>query len=120
MRPCGPRRLITLPVLGSLGEGADSCHCRAAATVGNYCYPARMGHGALMLCPCVCVRPELLSKSRLTRSADVYSFGMLMWEICTGEVKTLIQSPSCVWLSLSSAVCCVPAVAHTRASLMAG
>lgn len=29
---------------------------------------------------------ELLSHSRLTRSADVYSFGMMMWELFTGEV----------------------------------
>ncbi|EIE22674.1 kinase-like protein [Coccomyxa subellipsoidea C-169] len=30
--------------------------------------------------------PELLSDSRLTRSADIYSFGMLMWELISGEV----------------------------------
>ena len=30
--------------------------------------------------------PELLSNSRLTRSADIYSFGMLMWELSSGQV----------------------------------
>ena len=40
---------------------------------------------------------ELLSNSRLTRSADVYSYGMVMWELITGEVWPLLtpdqQSP---------------------------
>ncbi|BDA45748.1 probable mitogen-activated protein kinase kinase kinase 11 at C-terminar half [Coccomyxa sp. Obi] len=30
--------------------------------------------------------PELLSNSRLMRSADIYSFGMLMWELSSGQV----------------------------------
>ncbi|KAA6425511.1 MAG: kinase [Trebouxia sp. A1-2] len=29
--------------------------------------------------------PELLSQGKMTRAADVYSFGMLMWEIYTGS-----------------------------------
>ena len=36
--------------------------------------------------------PELLSDSRLTRSADIYSFGMLMWELISGEVRTIPPS----------------------------
>jgi len=31
--------------------------------------------------------PELLSNSRLTPSADIYSFGMLMWELTAGEAR---------------------------------
>lgn len=31
--------------------------------------------------------PELLSNSRLTPSADIYSFGILMWELTAGEVR---------------------------------
>ena len=32
--------------------------------------------------------PELLAHSQLTPLADVYSFGMVMWEIYTGQVRT--------------------------------
>ena len=30
--------------------------------------------------------PELLMEGKLTKSADVYAFGVLLWEMYTGEV----------------------------------
>ena len=30
--------------------------------------------------------PELLKEGKLTKAADVYSFAMMMWEICTGTM----------------------------------
>ena len=29
--------------------------------------------------------PELLQEGKLTKAADVYSFAMLMWEVCSGN-----------------------------------
>jgi len=31
--------------------------------------------------------PEMLSQSRLTRAVDVYSFGVLMWHLFTGQAR---------------------------------
>jgi serine/threonine protein kinase len=31
--------------------------------------------------------PEMLSQSRLTRAVDVYSFGILMWHLFTGQAR---------------------------------
>lgn len=33
--------------------------------------------------------PELLSQSQLTPKADVYSFGIVMWELLSGQVGSL-------------------------------
>ena len=30
--------------------------------------------------------PELLMEGKLTKSADVYAFGVLLWELYTGEI----------------------------------
>ena len=30
--------------------------------------------------------PELLMEGKLTKSADVYAFGVLLWEMFTGEI----------------------------------
>lgn len=30
--------------------------------------------------------PELLKEGKLTKAADVYSFAMMMWEICSGTM----------------------------------
>lgn len=29
--------------------------------------------------------PELLTTGRLSKSVDVYAFGVLLWEMCTGR-----------------------------------
>lgn len=44
--------------------------------------------------------PELLAHSQLTPQADVYSFGMVMWEIYTSQVRQRILSPSDIILFL--------------------
>ena len=41
--------------------------------------------------------PEMLSKSRLTRAVDVYSFGILMWHLFTCQVSS--QAPARLPLS---------------------
>lgn len=43
--------------------------------------------------------PEVLSGKRCTEKADIYSFGVVLWEVCTGEAPTRgdmrpLQSPS--------------------------
>lgn len=39
--------------------------------------------------------PELLAQSQLTPKADVYSFGIVMWELLSGQVSLLhpLSSP---------------------------
>ena len=45
--------------------------------------------------------PELLAQSQLTPKADVYSFGIVMWELLSGQVSlsytsfTLLHSSEC-------------------------
>lgn len=44
--------------------------------------------------------PELLAHSQLTPQADVYSFGMVMWEIYTGQVRQpccMLPGACCSW-----------------------
>jgi len=36
--------------------------------------------------------PELLAQSQLTTKADVYSFGIVMWELLSGQVACLTLS----------------------------
>lgn len=36
--------------------------------------------------------PELLMEGKLTKSADVYAFGVLLWEMYTGEIMILLSS----------------------------
>jgi serine/threonine protein kinase len=38
--------------------------------------------------------PELLAHSQLTPQADVYSFGMVMWEVYTAQVTGLVGAKS--------------------------
>ena len=35
--------------------------------------------------------PELLMEGKLTKSADVYAFGVLLWEMYTGEARQLLH-----------------------------
>ena len=49
--------------------------------------------------------PELLEDARLGPSVDVYSFGVIMWECFTGQVRacaseSLYTSPQCCSLLL--------------------
>ncbi len=37
--------------------------------------------------------PELLFEQRLTPLVDVYSFGIIMWELFTGEVRWPAAAP---------------------------
>ena len=38
--------------------------------------------------------PELLAQSQLTPKADVYSFGIVMWELLSGQVSQLCLTHS--------------------------
>ncbi len=38
--------------------------------------------------------PELLAEGRLSKAADVYAFGVLLWELVTGMTSSAIQ---CLW-----------------------
>lgn len=48
--------------------------------------------------------PELLAHSQLTPQADVYSFGMVMWEIYTGQVLVYSFTPNYITLLTYSEV----------------
>lgn len=37
--------------------------------------------------------PELLMEGKLTKSADVYAFGVLLWEMYTGMVAFTVRPP---------------------------
>ena len=52
--------------------------------------------------------PEMLSKSRLTRAVDVYSFGILMWHLFTCQVPFHAPPPR-VPLSPWHLTCCAAA-----------
>ncbi len=42
------------------------------------------------------VSPELLCDGRLTKGADVYAFGVLLWELITGPSLSFESSLKCV------------------------
>ena len=57
--------------------------------------------------------PELLAHSQLTPQADVYSFGIVMWEVYTGQVAR----PPCSCSSTAGTLCrqpCMPAHAACK------
>ena len=43
--------------------------------------------------------PELLAQSQLTPKADVYSFGIVMWELLSGQVRLSRATLSIVGLA---------------------
>ena len=65
--------------------------------------------------------PELLTTGRLSKAVDVYAFGVLLWEMCTGrrpwagmmQMQVLMQGCSgVIAIAMRSACCsgrCAPA-----------
>ena len=57
--------------------------------------------------------PELLTTGRLSKSVDVYAFGVLLWEMCTGKrpwagmMQMQVRLASCYSLSLASLESCM-------------
>ena len=40
--------------------------------------------------------PELIIDGKMSKSADVYAFGVLLWELCAPPLPTLIRTSSSV------------------------
>jgi serine/threonine protein kinase len=56
--------------------------------------------------------PELLSEGRLTKSSDVFAFGMLLWELVTGQRLFRDMHHMQVGAGSERAQCCGCSAAH--------
>jgi serine/threonine protein kinase len=59
--------------------------CRSEGSL-NGSHGAHRPPSACPAClPPRCSAPEVLSGKRCTEKVDLYSFGVVIWEVCTGE-----------------------------------
>ena len=64
--------------------------------------------------------PELLTTGRLSKSVDVYAFGVLLWEMCTGKRPWagMMQMQVCLVCSMAEVLSYLISALHLRIEIV--